>query len=279
MSEEIIKRYKIKAKKALGQNFLVNDSIVEEIASAVYVEGENIVEVWPGYGALTEKLLKHNPASLTLVELDKAMITILEDRIKKWELDSGSTEFSIQNVDVLKFEPESEKKYSVIANIPYYITSPILRHFLYSVENTPENMVILLQKDVWDKILEWQRESYKVKSSVLALIVAKKAYVREVCVVNAENFIPAPKVESSVLKFVAHDKYEEYSDKDFLRVIKIAFTASRKKLSKNLINGWFAKELVTRSFWRLNIDPMVRPENLDVDIWCKLSKELCSEEN
>ena len=85
MSEEIIKRYKIKAKKSLGQNFLINDLIIEEIASAVFVEWENICEVWPGYWALTEKLLLKKPSSLNLVELDKSMIEILEDRQEKGE--------------------------------------------------------------------------------------------------------------------------------------------------------------------------------------------------
>ncbi len=280
MSEEIIKRYKIKAKKALGQNFLINDAILRFIAQAVEVEWKNIIEVWPWYGALTEKLLEQKPKKLKLIELDTSMIDILNDRIEQWELGSGDTDFSIENIDVLKYHPqplldkEGGYKYSVIANIPYYITSPILRHFLYSLEHTPENMVILLQKDVGDKILLWQEYWDKARTSVLSLIVAKKTHVREVIVVPSDNFIPAPKVESSVLLFQRRSKYDEYSDEKFLQIIKIAFMASRKKLSKNLINGWFAKEDVSRAFGRLNIDAMVRPENLNVEIWCKLSEEL-----
>lgn len=273
MSEQLIKKYKIRAKKSLGQNFLVNENIVDIISKVCEVEGQNIIEVWPWYWVLTEKLLDQIPRALTLVELDLDMIKILEERVESKQLQTQWVEFQIQNKDVLKFAPDFEK-YLVIANIPYYITSPILRHFLYSLEHAPENMVILLQKDVWDKILLWEAWGDKMRTSVLSLIVAKKAYVREVIVVSSDNFIPAPKVESSVLLFTTRTKYDEYSDEKFLKLIKIAFMASRKKLSKNLINWWFEKSDVTRAFGRLNIDPMSRPENLGVDIWCKLSEEL-----
>ncbi len=275
MSEEIIKRYKIRAKKALGQNFLVNNAILKFIAEAIEVEWKSIIEVGPWYGALTEKLLDQKPKNLQLIELDKSMIEILNDRIDRWELESWEVKFSIENIDILKFQwNDLFQDYSVIANIPYYITSPILRHFLYTLDNKPENMVILLQKDVWDKILLWQEYWDRSKTSVLSLIVAKKTHVREVIVVPSDNFIPAPKVESSVLVFRTHSKYDEYCDKKFLKLIKVAFVASRKKLSKNLMNGGFEKIDVTRAFGRLHIDPMARPENLWIETWCKLSEEL-----
>jgi 16S rRNA (adenine1518-N6/adenine1519-N6)-dimethyltransferase len=100
------------------------------------------------------------------------MIDILEDRIKNNDFNIEKINFKINNIDVLKYFPSFEK-YDVVANIPYYITSPILRHFLYELENKPENMLILMQKDVADKILD------NKKTSVLSLIVAKKANVYE----------------------------------------------------------------------------------------------------
>ena len=131
---------------------MVNDEIVEEIANSTEIEGQNIVEVGPGYGALTEKLLKKKPRTLTLIELDQDMIEVLNDREERGEFETDGVQFEIQNIDVLKFFPE-ESNYKVIANIPYYITSPILRHFLYEVESLPKEMIILMQKDVGDKIL------------------------------------------------------------------------------------------------------------------------------
>jgi len=299
MSLEILKRYKIKAKKALGQNFLVNEDIVKEIANSIDVEWKNIVEVWPGYGALTLELLNKNPKSLNLVELDKSMIDILNDRIELWELDISWIEFEINNIDVLKYEPKSplpnplpkgegtwvasslplgeiewglwkwykEYKYSVIANIPYYITSPILRHFLYKLENKPEKMVILMQKDVWEKIIS-------KKSSVICLMVAKKCKAYDILSVWKENFVPSPKVESSVLLFESHDLYNEIDDDKFLKIIKIWFSAVRKKLVKNFLIGWYEKLYILDLFKELWIPENVRWEELDIKKWCELVEKI-----
>ena len=152
MSVEILKKYWIRAKKALGQNFLVNEEIVEDISAIVEVEWKNIVEVWPGYWALTEKLLQQSPKSLHLVVLDIDMIDIINNRQDAWELDTTWVEFQINNIDILKYESPFVH-YNVIANIPYYITSPILRHFLYNIDKKPEKMVILMQKAVGDRIV------------------------------------------------------------------------------------------------------------------------------
>lgn len=280
MSLEILKKYKIRAKKGLWQNFLVNEEIVREIANTIEVEWKNIVEVWPWYGALTEFLLREKPASLNLVELDKDMIRILDDRIKEWDFDLEWIDFNINNIDVLKYSPpargELEGGYSVIANIPYYITSPILRHFLYDVKNKPESMVILMQKDVWDKIIEGQTigKKWKVKSSVLSLFVAKKSFVDEVIVVWKENFVPAPKIESSVLLFESHDKYSDIDDQIFLELIKKWFSEPRKKLINNLVKSWFDKSYIMQVFWRLWIWELVRWEDLDIATWCNLIKEI-----
>lgn len=269
MNLEILKKYKIKAKKALWQNFLVNDNIVEEIADIVEVEWNNIVEVWPGYWALTEKLLLRKPKSLNLVELDTDMIEVLNSRLENLDFDLENIDFKINNIDVLKYEPNF-KYYSVIANIPYYITSPILRHFLYEVENKPENMVILMQKDVWDKIL-WK---WKNKSSVLSLFIEKKTNPYEVLLVSKQNFIPAPKVESSVLLFEKHDLYKNIDDEKFLDIIKKWFREPRKMLIKNLINSWFEKDYIMQLFESLWIENKTRAEDLDVWTWCEIVKKI-----
>ncbi len=288
--EEILKNYKIKAKKSLGQNFLVSESILTEISEIIEIFDKNIVEVWPWFGALTEKILDKKPSSLTLVELDFDMIKILEDRIKKSEIDISKTKnFEIKNIDVLKFEVEEnkhnypipnpslkpkgrEKNYSVIANIPYYITSPILRHFLYDIKNIPEKMVILMQKDVWDKILGIFKE--KTKSSVLGLFIAKKCNVSEKLFVSKNNFVPAPKVESSVLLFETHKKFEKIDDEKFLKNIKIWFSANRKKLIKNMEKWWYKKEILEKIFEELNIENNARAENLTIEKWCELVEKL-----
>ena len=273
MSEELFKRYQIKAKKALGQNFLVNEDIIDDIAHGIDTLDKNIIEVWPGYWALTQKLLLQDLESLTLVELDKRMVEILENRIALWELEADNTNFSIINNDVLQFTPVFAK-YSVIANIPYYITSPILRHFLYKLENKPDEMVILMQKDVWDKILDIFREWKKRKSSVIWLMMAKKCYVSELLLVWRENFIPAPNVESSVLLFETHKNFWEIDDDIFLRYIKIWFSSARKKLIKNLVGWGLNKEKVLEAFEKLDIPEWIRGEGLTIEQWCELVWEL-----
>lgn len=273
MIEELFKRFKIKAKKSLWQNFLVDDFILEDIADFLELENKNIIEVWPWYWALTEKLLDNSPKSLTLVELDKDMISILEKRVDNSELNIWETEFKINNIDVLKFVPEF-KEYNVIANIPYYITSPILRHFLYNIENKPESMIILMQKEVWDKILSWQNSCKKITSTVLSLYVAKKANATEIALVPKEAFVPQPKVESSVLFFETHNLYDDIKDDKFLKIIKIWFLSQRQKLIKNLVKGWYEKSFLLEIFSKLWMDENIRWEVLWIKDWCELVKKL-----
>lgn len=268
MSLEILKKYKIKAKKWLWQNFLVNWNAIEEIANTIEVEWKNIIEVWPWYWALTEVLIEENPKSLNLIELDQDMIDILNDRISNNDLKIENIDFNITKKDILKYEPEI-KKYSVIANIPYYITSPILRHFLYNVKNSPEDMVILMQKEVAEKIML----NFKNKSSVISLMVEKKSDVSYVLDVPKSFFVPEPKIDSAVLLFNYNNKFEDINDGIFLKIIKIWFAASRKMLIKNFTNAWYEKDYIIQVFDNLWINLKVRWEDLDIFKWCELIRE------
>ena len=269
MSQEIINKYKIWAKKSLGQNFLVDESKVQEIANTLKVSWKSILEVGPGYWALTEKLLEKNPSSLHLVELDLEMVDILEERKSDNDLQVWEVDFQIHNQDVLKFTPNFQE-YSVIANIPYYITSPILRHFLYSLENSPEKMLILMQQDVGDRILQ----KHKNKSSVLSLIVQKKCKVSEKHFVPKECFSPIPKVESSVLLFELYDLYSHIDDESFLKLIKAWFSAARKKCIKNLIAGGYDSSKIKDFFAKKWFSENIRAEDLGVDEWCELLSKI-----
>lgn len=231
--KEILKHYGIRAQKSLGQNFLVNDQILETIADSIDITGQDILEIGPGYGALTEKILARKPKSLTLIELDKKMIFILESRIKGGDLIiPEETTFTIIEGDVLKYVPETSA-YSVIANIPYYITSPILFRFLHELENKPTEMVILMQKEVGDKIL--RKKGYNNSYLSLALEFSCET-IKEVCPVEKENFIPAPKIDSSVLSFKREKGYDTHEAKKFLSITSAGFSAPRKKLLSNLAN-------------------------------------------
>ena len=267
MSLEILKKYKIKAKKGLWQNFLVNDKTIVKIAELIDVEWKNIIEVWPGYWAVTEKLINLRPKSLNLVELDQDMIEVLNDRIENNDFDLEGIDFVINRKDILKYEPQ-EKEYSVIANIPYYITSPILRHFLYNVENNPESMVILMQQEVAEKIML----NFKNKSSVLSLFIEKKSDVSYELDVPKDLFVPMPKVDSAVLVFKYNNKFENIDDEKFLKIIKIWFAATRKMLIKNFTNAWYKKDYIIQLFKDLWIEKTIRWEDLDIAEWCELVK-------
>ena len=263
---DIIKKYNIKAKKSLWQNFLMNLWVLDEICNITNIKEQNILEVWPWFWALTQRLLECNPKSLKLVELDTDMISILNQRIEKNDLIVSNTDFEINNIDILKYEP-TFSGYKVIANIPYYITSPILFRFLYELKNKPTEMIILMQKEVWDRIVS-------KKSSVLSLFVQKKCTVFQKIFVPANYFSPPPKVDSTVLHFILEDKYEEIDDNKFLDFIKKAFSQPRKKLIKNLWVLGVSNEKMSQIFADLKLNNEVRAEELSIDLFIELYNKL-----
>lgn len=267
--QEILKRYNINAKKALGQNFLIDEKVLENISSISHIEWENILEIWPWFWVLTKLLCEKKPRSLTLVELDKDMVNILEDRIEKKEINTNNIDFEILNEDVLKITPKY-KKYKIIANIPYYITSPILFKFLYEVKNIPEEMIILMQKEVWERII-WTKKQ-KTKSSVLSLFVQKKCTVEEKIIVTKEKFFPSPKVDSIVLFFKYKRDFEDIDDNLFLALIKAAFSNPRKKMIKNLENFWYEKKLYLEKLQKIWFWENTRPEELKIEDYIFLLK-------
>lgn len=254
---EIIQKYSIKAKKSLGQNFLIHEKTLDDISDITSIAGENIVEVWPGFWVLTQKILSYSPSALHLVELDPFMIEVLEDRKNNGDFWKNIEVLSIFHQDVLKYSPIFQD-YKVIANIPYYITSPILKRFLYDMPYAPSHMIILMQKEVWERIVS-------KKSSVLSLFVQKKCTVTLELDVPRHFFSPAPKVDSVVLHFQTHKKYDTVSDDFFLLFIKKAFVNPRKKLINNLMNFWYIKQDLSEIFIKLWFDENIRPEDLSID--------------
>lgn len=256
------KNTKIKPKKHLGQNFLQDLDILDNISSILDIKGRDILEIWPWYGALTTKLLEKSPKSLVLVEFDIDMVEILNSKLSSEELVVWDVDFSIVNVDILKYKP-IYSDYLVIANIPYYITSPILLRFLYEVEHKPTRMVILMQKEVWEKLVS-------KRSSILSLIIEKKRITRYELSVPKNAFYPIPKVDSMVISFELYDKYSEYSDSIFIDFIKKAFTNPRKKLLNNLKQSGYNIELYKTKLQKLWYSENSRPEELSIDNYINL---------
>jgi 16S rRNA (adenine1518-N6/adenine1519-N6)-dimethyltransferase len=238
------------------------------------VAGKHVIEVGPGYGALTQKLLDAKPRKLTLIEFDPNMVRILRDRLAQGTLTVPSgTELEILEQDVLTYDLVDEAL--LIANIPYYITSPILFRFLYETKVRPSEMVILMQREVGDKI----RCVSGFKESYFSLYCKNAcSEVSEIMKVAPGNFIPPPKVESAVLHFVTKPRISKEEDKALLKIMSVGFLHPRKFLSSNLVSGKLAsKEVVAAAFEKLGLSMQARPADLSLEQWRELAKMIESE--
>lgn len=251
--------FNIRAKKSLGQNFLIDEDALIAIAHSVGVEGKHIIEVGPGYGALTDHLVEQKPETLTLVELDTDMIEILE---KKY-----TENVTILHQDVLQFVPAYEQ-YSIIANIPYYITSPILFHFLYADNFTPpESMVIMMQEEVGEKILEW-RHPKKPHHSLLSLAMEEACEDIDIIrYVLRTSFDPAPKVDSIVLRFITRWGRDRAQEQSLINLWKAAFAHPRKTLLSNMKGSTYDLQKIRDIILELGYDERVRAEAIRREDW------------
>jgi 16S rRNA (adenine1518-N6/adenine1519-N6)-dimethyltransferase len=266
--KSLLQSHNLWARKGLGQNFLVDEKAFDKIIAAADLKpSDNVIEVGPGTGFLTERLVdkvKH----VTAVELDKGMIEILEDRF------NGVKNLELVNEDILKFRIQDSgfriHSYKVVANIPYYITSPLIKHFLQS-DNRPELMVVLVQKEVAEKIIG------KTGKSVITIETQLFGRPEIVDIVSAGSFCPAPKVDSAILKINVYKKplVPEDQIEDFLRLVKFGFSQKRKKLSNTLSAGLHIKPAeMSGILEKSGINPDLRAENLEIRDWEMLAKVL-----
>lgn len=256
------------AKKHLGQNFLVDEKVFDQIIEAADLKSsDNIVEVGPGTGFLTERLIE-KAKSVTAIEKDGDMVRLLNTRF------SFTDNLEVIQADILKYRIQDSgvrsQPYKVVANIPYYITSPLLKHFLQS-DNPPSLMVLLVQKEVAEKICGISGKS------LITIETQLFGQSELIATVPAKAFSPSPKVESAILKIKVFDKPLVPVDqmKDFLRIVKFGFTQKRKKLSNSLGAGLHVKPAEMIEILRDNgIDPNLRAEHLGIEEWKRLAKVL-----
>lgn len=253
----------LEAKKKLGQNFLVEQEALDAIVEAADLyAGDHVIEVGPGTGFLTEQLIT-DAGKVTSVELDADMVKILKAQF------SQTKNLEIIHGDILKLKIEDlvEDKYKVVANIPYYITSPVIRHFLQA-KKRPKLMVLLVQKEVAEKICGLDGKSF---ITVETQVQGSPEYVGTV---TAESFYPQPKVDSAVLKITVYPepKVPESELKDFLRIVKFGYSQKRKKLSNGLSAGLHIEPAEARDLLeKANIPVDARPEDLEVEDWKRLA--------
>lgn len=185
-----------KAKKALGQNWLTDERCLMAIVSSLDLCSRNVLEIGPGTGLLSAKIVQKLPRELVSVELDTDMIALLKRSLHDGSMQvPAGVEWSVYHGDALEYTP-LWSEYVIVANIPYYITSPLLFRYLAQIENPPQEMVILMQKEVGEKILQ------KHGSSRLAVTIAFCCHdIQKIIDVPSSAFVPAPKVDSVALKF------------------------------------------------------------------------------
>ncbi len=254
------------AKKSLGQNFLKNDGVLQKIAEAGEISaGDIVLEVGPGEGALTQKLLE-KAGKVIAIEKDHRLISILEEKFSK-EISEGK--FRLFEGDVL--EDDAEKwgikngEFKIIANIPYYITGLFFRKFLSGPIN-PTKIVVLVQKEIADRIIA--RDG---KESLLSISVKAYGIPSMIMKVSKGSFIPAPKVDSAVLSIdtISKDLFKTFSEDKFFEILKAGFAHKRKILLGNL------KEHTTSEvFSRLGFSEKVRAEDLKLEDWKKIVENI-----
>lgn len=241
--------------KALGQHWLYNRAILDEIAEAAG-GGELCVEIGPGLGTLTSSLLKQFD-KVVAVEFD-------EDLARKLPGSFPGKNLEVIHEDFLKFDLlQMKQPYVVAGNIPYYITSPIIEHIIYS-ENRPERAVILMQREVAERIADEGRES------MLSLKCKNRADVSLGLIVPREEFTPPPKVDSRVLILHPH---EPLVPEEVFKLIGKGFVAPRKKLINNL-TSLLPTMMLEDIFLQCNVNIDARPGELKLEDWYKIYQKM-----
>lgn len=259
----LLKKYSVWAKKRLGQNFLVNKSVLEKIVETAEVhEGELIVEIGPGPGVLTQALLLAK-AKVEAIEIDREILPVLREATRSY-----SKFLTIFEKHILDFDPPKEP-YKIISNIPYHLTSPILRKFLSEVENRPSRIVLLVQKEVAEKICEKEG-----RDSHLSLMVKVFGVPEIIQIVRAESFFPVPKVDSAILKIELFSEPKiSIPPKVFEEMLFRGFAEPRKKI-RNVLMKKFLKtsDQIEEIFTKCNVSGDLRAQNLSIEDWENLAK-------
>ncbi len=258
----------VKAKKHLGQNFLTSKDVVNKIVkSAKITNKDTVLEIGPGLGILTIELAKHAKKVIS-IELDTSIIPTLKKNLENELSEKDLRKITILNEDALKFTANTKtvgESYKIVANIPYYITSPLISHFLTSA-HPPKSTTILVQKEVAIKICAQTAQFPKEMHSILSLATQIYAKPNFEFTVLAGSFSPAPKVDSAVIHLETHKKTLYKNPDAILSLAKRAFTGKRKKLS-NTLRSHLAQ------LKKLNLQDS-RPERLTLKQWQNLVDHL-----
>jgi len=265
-----------RTKKRLGQNFLINGEVIQNILSYSDINSEDtVIEIGPGVGFVTEQLVK-KAKKVIAIELDEEAIK----ELKKLE----APNLTIIHKDILKTNLAElcDGKIKVVANIPYYITSPIIAHLLGEIDdltnanrNKITDILLMVQEEVARRMVATENSPAK-QYGLLTMLSQFWAEVEIKELVGRKSFFPAPKVNSALVYLKVREKpFLQLSDySHFRKTVKAAFAQRRKNLKNCLLNGGFSKENIINAMKELQLDENIRGEKLSIEMFGKLSEEL-----
>jgi len=261
--KNLIEKYDLRINKLMGQNFLINPRVLQKIIETADLKNDIILEVGPGLGTLTQELAK-KAKKVIAVEKDKQMNEVLKETLKDFknvEIIEGDI------LKILKQKPSILKnsKYKVVANIPYYLTSPLIRMLLES-DNPPEEIVLMIQKEVAQRITV-----QPPKMNLLAVSVQFYANVKTISYVSKASFWPEPKVDSAIIKIKNIGKIREIDQERFFKIVKAGFSSPRKQLANNLSEKLkIDKREIKSALTECGLSPQARAESLRIEDWILL---------
>ncbi len=254
----------IKAKKSLGQNFLIDKNILEKIANTTDISNKSILEIGPGTGNLTSHILKKNPKKIFVIEKDNELAINLENKFKN--------QIIIINDDVLKLDETKLFKEEVIVfgNLPYNISTEILSKWIINLKENFwfECLVLMFQKEVADRIIaKFNTSNY----GRLSIISNWKLNIKKICDIKPESFLPKPKVDSSLLIFHPKKNFIKIDDPNILEKVTRVFFNQRRKMLKKPFNQLFNGDQKVLDKLKINLN--LRPQNLSLETYYKLAYE------
>lgn len=265
----LLNQYGLKANKRLGQNFLINQEIIDEIVEKSNISKEDvIIEIGPGLGSLTKILLK-NAKNVIAIELDSSMVDILKSRFLNENL-------QVIYGDILKVDLKElindEMSVKVVANLPYYITTPILMKLLENRYNL-KSITVMVQKEVGERLCS---NPGSKEYGAITLTTQYYSTPQIIIDVTRDNFLPAPEVDSCVVKLDVLDtpKVELKNEKIFFELIRNGFNHRRKTISNSLSAGSVEKEKIISTLNKLNIDEKLRAEDLSIEDFARIANEI-----
>ena len=254
----------INAKKSLGQNFLVDRKILEKIVNLTPIKNKIVLEVGPGTGNLTSFILKKSPKKLYVIEKDSDLVSILNDNFNH--------QITIINDDVLNINERMifDKNVIVFGNLPYNISTEILSKWIINSNNSFwfDHLILMFQKEVADRIIAKYNTSTYGRLSILA---NWKIKINKICDIGPECFSPKPKIYSSLLFFSTKQNFTKIKDPKNLEKITRIFFNHRRKMLKKPFNQLFNGN--QKILDKLKIDLNLRPQNLDLETYYKITKE------